>query len=632
MRKTLILLAALCCTTSISATEYHVGAKKGKDSNNGSAKAPFATISKAAQVAQAGDTITVGEGIYREWIDPAKGGTDNNTRITYRAADGQQVQIKGSEVITGWINIEGSLWRVDLDTAFFKGFNSLNTLIEGDWFYDHGRVHHTGDIYLNGKSLYEVESLDKVKTPVARPDALDPKGELLAWYTTTQGGKTTIWANFQGANPNKELTEVSVRPTCFYPTQQGINYITITGFDISQAASQWGAPTAHQVGMIATHWNKGWIIEKNRIHDTKCSGITLGKEQSTGHNVWSKDPSKDGSLHYIEVTMNTLRHGWNRDNIGSHIVQNNVIYNCEQTGMCGSQGAAFSLIENNHIYNIWTKRQFSGAEIGGIKFHAAIDTRIRNNRINSAGRGIWLDWMTQGTRVSSNILYDNSMEDLFLEVNHGPFMVDNNIMLSNVSLSLQSDGGAYINNLFAGQTVLRDDFNRYTPYHLPHSTEVMGLSIIASGDDRIFNNIYVGFAPDTTTATKRLFGTISYDQARQKLHMRGNVYLRGATPSKADSSSHYAPTFDPQVKLTDNGNTLNLQITIPEEALQTRRQIITTDLLPRTILTQQSFEQPDGSPYHLDTDINGDKRSQGNVGPFSNIRSGAQSITIWKSN
>jgi hypothetical protein len=68
-------------------------------------------------------------------------------------------------------------------------------------------------------------------------------------------------------------------------------------------------------------------------------------------------------------------------------VRDNEIFNCEQTGICGSMGAAFSVIENNHIYNIWTKRQFSGAEIGGIKFHAAIDTKIEKNRIHYAGRG-----------------------------------------------------------------------------------------------------------------------------------------------------------------------------------------------------------------------------------------------------
>ena len=160
---------------------------------------------------------------------------------------------------------------------------------------------------------------------------------------------------------------------------------------MSQAGTRWGAPTAHQVGMIATHWNKGWIIENNRLHDTKSSAITLGKDATTGHNTWSAKPEKFGQTHYVEATLRAIEHGWNEENLGAHVVRNNEIFNCEQTGMCGSMGCAFSEIYNNHIYNIWVKRQFTGAEIAGIKFHAAIDTHLHDNYIHHCQRGIWLD-------------------------------------------------------------------------------------------------------------------------------------------------------------------------------------------------------------------------------------------------
>jgi hypothetical protein len=179
--------------------------------------------------------------------------------------------------------------------------------------------------------------------------------------------------------------EINVRRTCFYPEKQGINYLTIQGFHISQAATQWAAPTAEQIGAVATHWNKGWIIENNVISNSKCTGITLGKERGTGHNLWAHDQRIDGTSHYVEVIFRVLRIGWNKENIGSHIVRNNEIFACEQAGICGSMGAAFSLIENNHIHNIWTKRQFAGAEIAGIKFHAPIDTEIIGNRIHRSG-------------------------------------------------------------------------------------------------------------------------------------------------------------------------------------------------------------------------------------------------------
>lgn len=624
-----MLLAFVCCSYALSAKEYHVSAIKGSDTNMGSETSPFKTISKAAQVAIEGDVITVHGGVYREWVNPPRGGKSDTERIIYRAASGEKVELKGSEVVNSWVNVEGGLWKLELPNSFFGSYNSFKDLVTGDWFDGLGRIHHTGDVYLNGKSLYEMENLDKVKNPMPRERGLDKDGERYAWYTESDNDKTTIWANFQKFNPTKELVEISVRPTCFYPSEQGINYITLSGFDVSQAASQWGAPTAEQIGMIATHWNKGWVIENNKIHDTKCSGITLGKERSTGHNVWMNDQSKDGSLHYIEVTFNTLKHGWSKENIGSHIVRNNVIYNCEQTGMCGSQGAAFSEVYDNHIYNIWVKRQFNGAEIGGIKFHAAIDTKIAHNRIHNAGRAIWLDWMTQGTRVSSNLLYNNDLEDLFLEVDHGPYVVDNNIMLSPVSLSLQSEGGAFVNNLFCGFSIIRDEFGRYTPYHFPHSTDVMGLSIILSGDDRFINNIFVGASVDSLVNKNRAYGTIAYDKSRQKLTMEDNVYYWGAMPTKYDTQNRINKKFNPEIKIVENGGSVSLMINIDDVKNIENCSVVTSERLGKTILTKLPFEQACGKPYLFDRDISGIQRTSIIAGPFSSLESGLQEIKVW---
>jgi len=57
--------------------------------------------------------------------------------------------------------------------------------------------------------------------------------------------------------------------------------------------------------------------------------------------------------------------------------------------------------------------------------------------------------MAQGTRVTGNLYHDNLSDDLF-EVDHGPFLVDNNIFLSPTTLLSVSQGGAYVHNLIAG--------------------------------------------------------------------------------------------------------------------------------------------------------------------------------------
>ncbi len=628
----------------VFSNEYHVSVS-GNNQNDGSAASPWRTINFAAQQAQPGDVITVHAGTYRERIDPARGGESDNRRIVYQAAPGEKVEIKGSELITGWKKEKTGIWKVVIPNAFFGNYNPYKDSINGDWFNAHGRIHHTGEVFLNGKSLYEKETLEKVIHPDRNEKISDPEGSVYSWYCESDEQNTTIGANFQNFDPNKELVESSARPTCFYPSKPGINDLTIRGFQISQAATQWGAPTAEQVGMVATHWCKGWIIENNVIHDSKCSGITLGKERGTGHNVWTADKeniNRDGNIHYIEVVFRTLRNGWNRQNVGSHIVRNNTIYNCEQTGICGSMGAVFSTIENNHIYNIYTKRQFSGAEIGGIKFHAAVDALIRKNRIHRTGRGIWLDWMTQGTRVSGNIFYDNDMEDIFLEVNHGPFVVDNNIFLSPVAIRTQSQGGAYAHNLISGAVYTWPDLNRFTPYFLPHSTDIGALTTIPGGDDRYYNNIFVGNGGDVTNDTtiivnpwdpknKYKFGLIGYNQAKLPVWMNSNVYYFGAIPSKKDVNQIVEPTFNPGIQLTEDGKHGYLQMNAGPVISSVKSRMVTSEVLGKAKIPKARFENADGSALKIDTDFLGNKRSEANptAGPFESPGSGTVTLKVW---
>lgn len=86
------------------------------------------------------------------------------------------------------------------------------------------------DPFLNDKSLYEKETLEKVYHPVADANSQDPEGSTYTWYCEHNEQETTIWANFHKADPNKELVEISMRRTCFYPEKKGINYLTISGF------------------------------------------------------------------------------------------------------------------------------------------------------------------------------------------------------------------------------------------------------------------------------------------------------------------------------------------------------------------------------------------------------------------
>ena len=622
-----LLVLFICLATNISAKEYHVS-KKGNDSNSGSIQNPLLTISRAISFAFPGDTITVHQGAYREWVNPIRGGESDLKRIVFRAAPGEIVEVKGSEVITDWTKEKNGIWKVVIPNSFFGDYNPYQELIHGDWFIDNDRIHHTGEVFINGKSLYEKETIDKVINSVALKNTVAPVDSTYTWYCESDEAYTTIWANFQKYNPNKELIEVSTRRTCFYPEKPGLNYITIKGFHISQAATQWAAPTAEQVGMVATHWNKGWIIEDNVISDSKCNGITLGKERGTGHNTWTADTgnvNRDGNIHYIEVVFNVLRNDWDKEHVGSHIIRNNTIFNCEQTAICGSMGAVFSTIENNHIYNIYTKRQFRGYEMAGIKFHAPIDVTIRRNRIHDSGRGIWLDWMVQGARVSGNLLYRNDMDDLLFEVSHGPYIVDNNILLSNTAIVNWSQGGAYLNNLIAGDVKLVSDKNRFTPYFLPHSIDMAGLTTIYGGDDRFYNNIF------TASSTNGM--SSAYESAELPSWIKGNVYFNQENSHINESEDAAFLNHNPTVELIEKEGDVYLHFSVNEAFSNHKVELISTQTLGKTKITKAAFDNPNSSEIIFDVDYFGAERLKDHsiAGPFSNLNIEDGQLEIWHS-
>jgi len=274
-------------------------------------------------------------------------------------------------------------------------------------------------------------------------------------------------------------------------------------------------------------------------------------------------------------------------------VRNNRISHCEQAGLVGSMGAVFSTITGNVIHDIHVRQLFTGAEMAGIKIHGAIDTLISHNHVYRTCRGIWLDWMTQGTRVTKNLLHDNNTrEDLFVEVNHGPFMVDNNIFLSPRSLSDWSEGGAYVHNLFTGRIVPRPELRRETPYQKPHSTEVAGLRNTIGGDNRFYNNIFVahnGLAP--------------YDKASHPMHMDGNVFLNGAEAGKHERNPLVVTDFDPSIGLIEKNDGLYLHITLDKEwSKRKSRQLVTTGLLGRAKVPDLPYEKPDASSYRINED------------------------------
>lgn len=674
---------------------YYVNAKTKKN-GNGTKESPFKTINQAAQLAQAGDEVLVAPGIYREKVTPKNGGTETQP-IVYRSEKPLGAVITGSEVLKTWKKYKGDVWTAKIDNSIFGGYNPYTTYVCGDWYFAQ-TVRHTGCVVLNGRMMYETTSLEECVAGKADPCAWNQKESEFKWYCEQEGepvatgcssqsseyfvnaqakeiktGRYTVfYCNFKGLDPNKQEVEIITRRNCFMPDENGLNYITVSGFKICNGATTWAPPAAYQDGLIGPHWSKGWILEDLEVFNSRCCGISLGKYRDEENDMYFYTKHlKSPTQMERDAVCRGQYHGWLKEKVGSHIVRRCHVHHCEQTGIVGRMGAVFSTIEDCHIHHVCNSQQLGGAETAGIKLHAAIDVVIRRNHIHDSIQGVWLDWEAQGARITQNLMYNNERPDgreeakgamfstdVFIEVGHGPTMIDNNLLLSKVSITIPSEGIAVIHNLILGSfslinsgvdSIVNDQREpRYTPYHIRHRTEVAGFMTILHGDDRIYNNIFVQNKAvknkeKTAEATDyEVVGTAPFDifptyeewianfmmdkepdmGALAKYHfghlpvwVGGNAYFNGATICKHEKDNLNGKA---KAKISLKNGTLNSNL--GELISEYKTGVISTAMLGCAFEPEQRFENRDGTDIVFNEDFFGNHRGTHVVpGPFAEL-------------
>lgn len=664
---------------------FYVNANAPKE-GNGSKETPFRHINDAAKAARPGDEVLVAPGIYREYVDPVHAGMPD-ARITYRSEVPLGAVITGAEEMKDWKHYEGNVWVCRVDNGVFGNYNPYTTFVGGDWYFA-PVVRHTGAVYLDDRQLYETETLEEcIRGEIYEP-SWEQEWSVYKWYTEQDGNETVIYANFQGKNPNEERVDINVRRNCFMPSKTGVGYITFSGFHVNKAATTWAPPAAYQDGMVGPHWSKGWIIEDCEISNSKCCGISLGKyyDEENDHYFTRKHVKSPTQMERDAVCRGQY-HGWLKEKVGSHIVRRCHIHHCEQTGIVGRMGCVFSLIEDNHIHNINNMQQLGGAEISGIKLHAAIDVVMRRNHIHHSTMGIWCDWQAQGTRISQNLLHDNyapegvpmapgamMCQDVFVEVSHGPTLIDNNIMLSKAALRIATEGVACVHNLILGAFTavgggtdnIINGVNqpRYTPYHIRHRTEVAGFMTILHGDNRFYNNIFIQNWPVEKAEEKedmgfkmadnQVVGTEVFDEyptyeewienfeigkqanmmklatyhfSHLPVWVNGNAYFNGAKAWKKEQSNLIDTENHVKVELVEEDNKLFLKTNVYELLGDFRDGVINSDILGYAFEPEQRFENPDGTAILFNEDYLGSHRGTATIpGPFASGEEAAKQL------
>ena len=650
-RSIFVLLLITLFSLHSSATEYFVS-KKGKDSNSGSSRSPFLTISAAAKVAKPGDIITVRAGIYRETVDPLRGGTSEQDRIVYRAAAGEEVSIRGSERIKNWVK-DGNIWKVQLANASFKDYNpyerklgwaSENWLKGGNWT-------HCGDVYLNGEAFYEKQTKEEVGK------------DANSWYceVDSTANVTRIWANFGSANPNKEIAEINYRECIIYPSNQDVNFITISGFSIMHAATAWGPPTSYQSGAIGTNGGHHWIVENCEIVNSKTNGFSMGVPRSRSFGPARRPGPQAAAGQQPPAGQRPpagqqaaagqrppQRSAFVQDinSIGHHIIRNNIFRRCGQSAIVGNGYNSGTIIVGNYIGETSYRNEFWGSEPSAIKFHNACDLVVEGNYVDASNKvmGLWMDSGNQNLRVSRNVFE----VQIYGEMNLGPILIDNNI-LTGMYANRASGATTIANNLLIlkGFGYTHDPYRR-SGWTKPHTRERVGNELCFIRDERWYNNIFVSKGMDALTVSQpgnadigRTPTNVPRPPAIQLnvdplvtnygCDVDFNLYLKGAQKHPRYDVNSIVSDFDPQVSMTEENGDLVVTIVMNDEASKINCPLITTDYLGVYEPTKLKMENNDGSPISVNIDIMKKPRNGQNpgVGPFADLKPGENRFVVF---
>jgi len=401
MRKIFIILYFIFLANSANATSYYVKSSGGNDANTGlSDSQAWSTISKVNGFTFAsGDTIYFKRG--STWREQLVVPASNLTFDAYGSGSSTNPTIKASEIVTGWADQTGNVWKATVETepkytgsVYFDGAYGQKVANVGalavakDWVWD------TGELYTYAAS---------------DPDAL---------YTAIEVGKRDTAIYMNGKN-NVKLKHLTTNST------NGTNQSSIYIYDSDSVEVDTVTVNDTQRGILV------WASDSAYIHDstlTDCeicfssggdSTNTVFKDNSVSSTrdecMTSEDRSTNYSTTNLLIKNNTFttcgKNCANFQYLNGAIIEENT---CNGTGkVLGTDANGFAFADNagttNSIvvrYNYITDVDAS-SQGNGIVFYQVDNPKIYYNIIyDTYGFGISIYDGVDNAEVYNNTIYD----------------------------------------------------------------------------------------------------------------------------------------------------------------------------------------------------------------------------------
>lgn len=484
--------------------------------------------STVPQVLGPGERVVVAAGVYRECVRPLRGGTDPEHMISYEAAPGAKVIIKGSELLRvkwvtslPWIQDKiaeerdstakraaaakseanvNKVWMARLPPELFVGYNPFATanyrqaaqmpyLNLREVFGDSRAsiyLQVCGLLFQNGRHLVQASRYG---------DLFAKEGQF--WVETN--GLTIHVRPYGGIDPNGAEWEATTREQIVAPETYDLGYIRVKGFTMQHAGNSFPFP---QRGALSTMHGHHWLIEDNIIEWANGEGIDIGD----GGVTWVGPKQINGVDLPAAIPVPQLQSGPQSlpstppGIHGYHILRRNTLNDIGITGIAGL-GPNDSLIEDNVFRRNALHDVEQLAECSAIKTHRSHNVLIRRNLIFDTlhGTGIWIDTGNFNSRVCQNVIVRTGSNykgqpfpgagSIYVEAVLAPNMVDHNFVW----------GSTYSNGIFAYTAS-----KLIVAYNLIGNCAEAGITIrdvagrtvdnrrtIPGGGNRIFGNVLI---------------------------------------------------------------------------------------------------------------------------------------------
>jgi len=475
---------------------------------SGSERQPFKTLAAACRKAQAGDTVYVKNGVYREMLVPRHSGT-RESPITFEAI-GSQVWIKGSDVVTHWRRERGFWVRRPWRPRFY---------------YDPAAM---DDI---SKALYRSS---------ARQEQVFIGGRPLQWYPEKRLVKENgFWWAPDGSeialklppdiNPNHIETEIPLRPAVVAAWPET---------DCPRSVSELRSLDIKGQSLPEIDWIiiRGFKFAHN-VSTLNRSGVRIQGE----HWLFENN---------LVEWMNTV--GISIDNYA--VFRGNVTRYNGQTGFGGSGDGA--LLENN--ISLWdNQREFSTSWGGAaLKFARTNGLSIKGQiTLGGGGPGIWCDVDCINTLVENCVLISSragpqggSHGGIFYEISYNALLQDNVIFGNHSDFDPNSYGCALTISSSTGVTARRNvgifcdggasivggprNDGPTGPFW-----KAFGLNAYYSKQDTLEDNLFVG---DVVKSASFQPSALNPDFSN---HFSGNAFVSAGPPKKLNLDTETFPSI-----------------------------------------------------------------------------------------